>query len=74
MRAYGVPAEVLSDNGKQFMGRFGKPRPAEVQQRRHRHPVRDIGHRQQPKQLRTTGQHPRLHRLTGTPRRAAGHH
>ena len=30
MRDYGVRAEVLSDNGKQFTGRFGKPRPAEV--------------------------------------------
>ncbi|HEX8761812.1 MAG TPA: integrase core domain-containing protein, partial [Pseudonocardiaceae bacterium] len=27
---YGVPEEVLSDNGKQFTGRFGAPRPAEV--------------------------------------------
>jgi transposase InsO family protein len=27
---YGVPEEILTDNGKQFTGRFGKPRPAEV--------------------------------------------
>jgi transposase InsO family protein len=30
MSDYGIPCEVLSDNGKQFTGRFGKPRPAEV--------------------------------------------
>jgi len=30
MKAYGVPSEVLTDNGKQFSGRFTKPRPAEV--------------------------------------------
>jgi transposase InsO family protein len=30
MQEYGIPGEVLSDNGKQFTGRFGKPRPAEV--------------------------------------------
>jgi transposase InsO family protein len=30
MRIFGVPAEVLTDNGKQFTGRFTKPRPAEV--------------------------------------------
>ena len=30
MVAYGIPDEVLSDNGKQFTGRFGRPRPAEV--------------------------------------------
>jgi hypothetical protein len=30
MRAYGIPEEVLTDNGKQFTGRFGKPRPARV--------------------------------------------
>ena len=28
--AYGIPDEVLTDNGKEFTGRFGKPRPAEV--------------------------------------------
>src|SRR5205823_3394552 len=27
---YGIPDEVLTDNGKQFTGRFGKPRPSEV--------------------------------------------
>jgi integrase-like protein len=30
MRVYGVSSEVLTDNGKQFTGRFTKPRPAEV--------------------------------------------
>jgi hypothetical protein len=25
-----MPEEVLTDNGQQFTGRFGKPRPAEV--------------------------------------------
>ena len=30
MQEYGIPGEVLSDNGKQFTGRFDKPRPAEV--------------------------------------------
>ena len=30
MSVYGVPSEVLTDNGKQFTGRFTKPRPAEV--------------------------------------------
>jgi transposase InsO family protein len=30
MRCHGVPAEVLTDNGKQFTGRFTRPRRAEV--------------------------------------------
>ena len=30
MRFYGIPDELLTDNGKVFTGRFGKPRPAEV--------------------------------------------
>jgi hypothetical protein len=30
MRRHGIPSEVLTDNGKQFTGRFTQPRPAEV--------------------------------------------
>lgn len=30
LRRHGIPEEVLSDNGKQFTGRFTKPRPVEV--------------------------------------------
>jgi transposase InsO family protein len=30
LQTHGVPEEVLTDNGRQFTGRFAKPRPAEV--------------------------------------------
>jgi transposase InsO family protein len=30
MQRYGMPDEVLTDNGKQFTGRFTTPRPGEV--------------------------------------------
>jgi transposase InsO family protein len=30
MRSYGIPGEVLTGNGRQFTGGFGRPRPAEV--------------------------------------------
>jgi transposase InsO family protein len=30
LAAYGIPERVLTDNGKQFTGRYGRPRPAEV--------------------------------------------
>jgi transposase InsO family protein len=30
LAAHGIPEEVLTDNGKQFTGRFTKPRPSEV--------------------------------------------
>lgn len=28
--AYGCPEQVLTDNGRQFTGKYGRPRPAEV--------------------------------------------
>jgi transposase InsO family protein len=30
LTTYGVPEQVLTDNGKQFTGKYGRPRPAEV--------------------------------------------
>jgi transposase InsO family protein len=30
MRRYGVPSEVLTDNGRQFTGRHTRPQPVEV--------------------------------------------
>jgi hypothetical protein len=30
LQRFGIPDEVLTDNGKQFTGRFNQPRPAEV--------------------------------------------
>jgi transposase InsO family protein len=30
LQRFGIPDEVLTDNGKQFTGRFQQPRPAEV--------------------------------------------
>ena len=30
LQLFGIPDEVLTDNGKQFTGRFNLPRPAEV--------------------------------------------
>jgi transposase InsO family protein len=61
MQEYGIPGEVLSDNGKQFTGRFGKPRPAEVLFERI---CRENGITQQltrPRSPTTTGKIERLH-------------
>jgi hypothetical protein len=61
MAEYGIPGEVLSDNGKQFTGRFGKPRPAEVLFER---VCRENGITQRltrPRSPTTTGKIERLH-------------
>jgi transposase InsO family protein len=59
---YGIPGEVLSDNGKQFTGRFGRPRPAEVLFERI---CRENGITQRltrPRSPTTTGKIERLHK------------
>jgi hypothetical protein len=61
MTEYGIPSEVLTDNGKQFTGRFGKPRPAEVMFERI---CRENGITQRltkPRSPTTTGKIERLH-------------
>ncbi len=61
MAEYGIPGEVLTDNGKQFTGRFGRPRPAEVMFERI---CRENGITQRltkPRSPTTTGKIERLH-------------
>jgi transposase InsO family protein len=61
MAEYGIPGEILTDNGKQFTGRFGKPRPAEVMFERI---CRENGITQRltkPRSPTTTGKIERLH-------------
>ena len=61
MTEYGIPFEVLTDNGRQFTGRFGKPRPAEVMFERI---CRENGITQRltkPRSPATTGKIERLH-------------
>ncbi|QUQ68283.1 IS481 family transposase ISMva2 [Kutzneria sp. CA-103260] len=62
MRRYGVPSEVLTDNGGQFTGRFIKPQPVEVMFERI---CRDNGIKQRltkPSSPTTTGKVERLHK------------
>jgi transposase InsO family protein len=61
MTEYEIPGEVLTDNGKQFTGRFGRPRPAEVMFERI---CRENGITQRltkPRSPTTTGKIERLH-------------
>ena len=66
MRRYGVPSEVLSDNGGQFTGRFIKPLPVEVFFERI---CRDNGIKQRltkPRSPTTTGKIERFHKTLRT--------
>lgn len=66
MRCYGVPSEVLTDNGGQFTGRYLKPAPVEVLFERI---CRDNGIKQRltkPRSPTTTGKIERFHKTLRT--------
>jgi transposase InsO family protein len=61
MTVYGVPEEVLTDNGTVFTGRFLKPRPAEVLFERICRENGITARRTRPRSPTTTGKIERLH-------------
>ena len=61
MSVYGVPEEVLTDNGTVFTGRFIKPRPAEVLFERICRENGITARRTRPRSPTTTGKIERLH-------------
>ena len=61
MAVYGVPEEVLTDNGTVFTGRFIKPRPAEVLFERICRENGITARRTKPRSPTTTGKIERLH-------------
>lgn len=62
MRRYGVPAEVLTDNGAQFTGRHNRPQPVEVLFERICRENGITQRRTKPRSPTTTGKVERLHR------------
>jgi transposase InsO family protein len=61
LRQYGIPDEVLTDNGKQFTGRFTKPRPAEVMFERICRENGIVARNTKPRTPTTTGKVERFH-------------
>jgi hypothetical protein len=61
LREYGVPEEVLTDNGKQFTGRFTRPRPGEVLFERICRENGIVARNTKPRSPTTTGKVERFH-------------
>jgi transposase InsO family protein len=61
LRRFGIPDEVLTDNGKQFTGRFNQPRPAEVMFERICRENGIIARNTKPRTPTTTGKVERFH-------------
>jgi transposase InsO family protein len=61
LHSFGIPDEVLTDNGKQFTGRFNKPRPAEVMFERICRENGIVARNTKPRSPTTTGKIERFH-------------
>jgi transposase InsO family protein len=61
LQTFGVPEEVLTDNGKQFTGRFTKPRPGEVLFERICRENGIVARNTKPRSPTTTGKVERFH-------------
>ena len=61
LQQFGIPDEVLTDNGKQFTGRFTQPRPAEVMFERICRENGIVARNTKPRSPTTTGKVERFH-------------
>ncbi|MFE9692345.1 IS481 family transposase [Micromonospora sp. NPDC005806] len=61
LQRFGIPEEVLTDNGKQFTGRFNQPRPAEVMFERICRENGIVSRNTKPRTPTTTGKVERFH-------------
>jgi transposase InsO family protein len=61
LHQFGIPDEVLTDNGKQFTGRFNQPRPAEVMFERICRENGIVARNTKPRTPTTTGKVERFH-------------